>query len=58
MKAELGGARVTLAQLLTTEKGIASLATYLQKTKVAIRKWQLGQIDESERFLGGWGDLA
>ena len=42
MKAELGGARVTLAQLLTTEKGIASLATYLQKTKVAIRKWQLG----------------
>ena len=32
--------------------------TYLQKTKVAIRKWQLGQIDESERFLGGWGDLA
>ena len=27
-------------------------------TKVATRKWQLGQIDESERFLGGWGDLA
>ena len=49
---------MTLAQLLTTEKGIASLATYLQKTKVAIRKWQLGQIDESERFLGEWGDLA
>ena len=42
MKAELGRARVTLAQLLTTEKGIAVLAIYLQKTKVATRKWQLG----------------
>ena len=37
---------LTLPLLLHTKKGIAATLTFLESTKLATRKWQLGQEEE------------
>ena len=47
----------TMAILLITKKGLESAIQYLRDTRVATRKWILGQLDTPEEDAGGWGDL-
>ena len=46
-----------LSLLLTIKKGLESTIEYLRNTRVATRKWILGQLDIPEEDAGGWGDL-
>jgi ribonuclease HI len=44
---DIGEKELTLRLLLQTKKGIAATLCFLEKTKIATRKWQLGQNDDS-----------
>jgi len=44
---DIGEKELTLRLLLQTKKGIAATFCFLEKTKIATRKWQLGQNDDS-----------
>ena len=46
-----------LPTLLTTKKGIENTIQYLQKTRIATRKWILGDAGISDDDAGGWGQL-
>ena len=46
-----------LPTLLTTKKGIENTIQYLQKTRIATRKWILGEAGMAEDDAGGWGQL-
>ncbi|MBD0343042.1 MAG: hypothetical protein ICV61_19870 [Microcoleus sp. Co-bin12] len=48
----------TLHTLFGTNEGLKNLAEFLKITKIATRKWLLGQLDdENEGDEFGWGDL-
>ena len=46
-----------LSILLATKKGVESTIQYIRDTRVATRKWILGQIGIPEDDSGGWGTL-
>ena len=46
-----------LPTLLTTKKGIENTIQYLQKTRIATRKWILGEAGMPDEDAGGWGQL-
>ena len=48
LKETLKERHLTLPLLLHTKKGIAATLTFLESTKVATRKWQLGHEEEEE----------
>ena len=41
--------------LLCTRQGIKNTLQFLKQTRVATRKWILGEIEEREE---GWGDIS
>ncbi len=51
---------ITLHTLFGTNEGLKNLAEFLKITKIATRKWLLGQLNEDDEGDGdgfGWGDL-
>ena len=46
---------LSLKRLLCTEEGIKNTLTYLDQTKVATRKWILGEIEGEEKLK--WGNI-
>ena len=48
---------VTLRTLLTTKEGIRNTLIFLKNTRIATRKWILGDREEGEEGEGEWGDI-
>ena len=48
---------VTLRTLLTTKEGIRNILIFLKNTRIATRRWILGDREEEEEGEVGWGDI-
>ena len=56
LKKELNNAPLTYKLLMNTAKGVSEVIKMLKSTRIATRKWILGE-KEGSRKSHGWGDM-